>query len=468
MKKLISNTIVQWAGVGLSKLSGMAFVLIVTRALGADQFGKYNLVFTFIAFFSVLASFGVHTIAVREMAKRPEESGRILGDNLILSALFAAAAALLCIGASYITGYPADVSMAIRIAVISILVSPLMTPSIYFEANLQMIHVVTGNLLRDIAMLVMSLVLAFWHASFISYVWASIASMMATVAYFWIVGGRMVRPVLVPDLARIINLLKPAVPLGLSGIALYVYNYIDTIMLSKMSTMSMVGMYGVAYKFVFLSQQLPKAMLVTLFPLFSKYTENDPARARRYLQFTFDTVFIVALFMATMGILYSWDIICLMFGKEYAPSYRPLMVFSVNFLFMFPNMLLSSFLISNHRQTRVMIYMIVTSAINIGLNFYMIPRYGIVGAALTTMASEIAFLALAGTTMLRDRLFRIDPVPAIKMLATAGLILLLAKASKIIWWAETAVMIAVFMAATQLTKAYDYRKLRMLYGRREE
>lgn len=468
MKRIVANTVVQWIGIGLSKACGFAFVLIITRSLGAEEYGKYNLVFTFMAFFNILSSFGIHTIAVREMAKKADEARRILGDVMLLSAVLSFLSGMLCILASLIMGYPRDIIGGIKIAVLTMFFLPLLTPSVFFEANLRMVHVVLGNLLRDISILLFAVMLSKRNASFINYIWASVAATAVTVVYYWIIGLKVVKPIIKIDLKKLGLILKEAMPLGLSGIALYVYNYIDTIMLSKMTSMDMVGLYGVAYKFVFISQQFPKAILVTLFPLFSRYTNSEPIKAKRYLQFTFDTIFIAALFLATMGLLYSWDIVKLLFGSQYIGSYRPLRVFSVNLLFMFPNMLLSSFLISNGQQTKVMMFMIITSAINLVANLYMIPHYGITGAALTTMISEWSFFLMAGITIYKDKLFRINPVPAVKMLLITAVILVLAKISKIIWWTEIIIMITIFIVITQIINAYDYRRLsRIIVGNSE-
>lgn len=461
----MKNTIVQWAGTGLSKVIGLAFVLVITRGLGAEQYGKYSLVFTFLTFFNLLASFGVHTIAVREMARQPEQSGRILGDLMLISAALSLLAGSLCIGASYLFGYPADILLGIKVAALVMLFSPLLTPGVYFESHLMMGHVVLGNLLRDLTLLAFAVWLANTGAGFMSYIWVSTLATAATVIYLWSAGHRLVRPQFALDAGRMLGLLRTSLPLGLSGIALYAYNYIDTIMLSKMTTMAMVGYYGVAYKFVFLGQLLPKAILVSLFPLFSKYAVTDPARARRYLQYAFDTIFIAALFLATLGVLYSWDVILLLFGREFAPSFRPLTVFSVNFLFMYPNMLFSNYLVSAGRQRLVMLLMVLTATANIAVNFYVIPRYGVTGAALTTMMSEIIFFVLAGVHLVRRGGAGIDPVPAFKMLVTAGVCLLVSKACPVAWWLKSSIIIIVFIAVTQSIRAYDYRKLLLLFNR---
>jgi O-antigen/teichoic acid export membrane protein len=58
-------------------------------------------------------------------------------------------------------------------------------------------------------------------------------------------------------------------------------------------------------------------------------------------------------------------------------------------------MLFSRYLISTGRQTEVFVFMVLSAGFNIAVNFWAIPRYGVIGAALTTAMSDIIFCALS-------------------------------------------------------------------------
>jgi O-antigen/teichoic acid export membrane protein len=144
------------------------------------------------------------------------------------------------------------------------------------------------------------------------------------------------------------------------------------------------------------------------------------------------------------------------------------MVFSVNFLFMYPNMLFSNFLISMGKQRQVLMFMVLMATANVTINFYVIPRYGVLGAALTTMLSEVIFFILASVQLVRRGGVGIDPIPAFKMLLTGGVCLAVSKVSPVAWWLKSAIIIALFITVTQLIRAYDYRKLLLLLNRSAE
>jgi len=468
MQKILKNTVVQWAGSALSKVVGLAFVLIITRGLGSEQYGKYNLVFTFLSFFTLLASFGIHTIAIREAAKKPEDAPQILGDVMVLSTVLSVMAGLLCILVSHLFGYQADILLGLKAAVVAMLFSGLQSHGIIFQARLKMEQAVAGNLIRDLFILVSAVYLSLIKAGFISYIWASVLAALASGAYIYGMGCRLVKPRFDFNSKRYAALLRESVPLGLSGIALYVYNYIDTIMLSKLAPISAVGYYGVAYKFVFLGQLLPGAILSTLFPVFSKFNSTDKERGKRYFQYTFDTIFTTAAFIAILGILYSWDLIILLFGREYGPSALPLAILCLNFVFMYCNMLFSKYLIATGQQTSVMIYMMITSGANLLVNFWAIPKYGVVGAAATTMMSEIIFFLLSwGRLYFREQV-RFSLIPAVKVTLIAAALLFLAHLIKIKWFVEIIIMVFLYIAGTHFSGAYDYRKLVLLFNKSKD
>lgn len=463
MQRLLKNTVVQWAGSAYSKVAGLLFVLIVTRSLGSEQYGKYSLVFTFLSFFNLLASFGIHTIATREMAKNPGETPRILGDVIVLSFVLSVLSGLLCVLTSYLFGYSPDILLGLKVAVITMLFSAFLSMGVLFQARLRMEQVVASNAIRDTIILALALYLSKIQAGFIGYIWSSVLATLVSGLYLFAMGHRLVRPVYQFNPGRYRILLKESLPLGLSGIALYVYNYIDTIMLSKLASISMVGYYGVAYKFVFLGQLLPKAILSTLFPIFSKFNSTDKNKGKRYFQYTFDTLFTTASFIAILGILYSWDIVIMLFSREYAASYMPLAILCLNFVFMFSNMLFSNYLIATGQQASVLNYMMITSGANVLVNFWAIPRYGAVGAAATTMMSEVIFFLLSWGRLYFKEKVRFSLIPAVKVVLIALILLYLAHMIKLKWFVEIIIMVFLYLAGTHFTGAYDYRKLRKLF-----
>jgi O-antigen/teichoic acid export membrane protein len=88
-RRVAYNSAVQLAGkaavIGLGAIS----IVVVTRYLGTAGYGQYSLALTYIQLFGVLADAGIYTIVVRELAKRPQDTGKLVGNALALRLLLA-------------------------------------------------------------------------------------------------------------------------------------------------------------------------------------------------------------------------------------------------------------------------------------------------------------------------------------------------------------------------------------------
>jgi len=456
MHILFTNTVVQWIGAALSRSIGLVLTLVLTRSLGSDQFGKYTLIYTFLSFFTLLASFGLQTIAARDAVQNPQNTPVIFGDLIVLTALFAILSSGACIITARLFSYGDDILYGMKIASLSILLIPICSSSLLFQINFKMHHTIISSLIRDMSLLILACYL--WHtkSGYIGYVCGTVFASILSAAYIITVGRSILKPRFTFALDRYWAFIRASLPLAISGIALYIYNYIDSIMISKMSTASMLAFYSIAYKFVFLGQEIPKAILTSVFPLLAHSATADKSLSLGYFQRSFDTITLAGMFICVIGILYGEKLIVLLFGSGYQTAFIPFAIFCVNFIFMFPNMLLSQYMISIGSQKIVLLFMSTVAIINIIINIFVIPLYGIAGAALATMASEITFCALSFIFLrVRDR-FRIDFTPAIKMFSVSAVLIVIGHNMVMPVALHCAIVALLFVISTYYLRAYDY------------
>jgi O-antigen/teichoic acid export membrane protein len=89
------------------------------------------------------------------------------------------------------------------------------------------------------------------------------------------------------------------------------------------------------------------------------------------------------------------DIIGFLFGDEYANSVLPLQILSWSAVFVILRGTYRQSLNAAGRQDLDLRCAGVAVALNVSLNVLLIPRFGIVGAAATTVASELLWLSMA-------------------------------------------------------------------------
>src|SRR3972149_41365 len=88
-KRIARNFAVSFAGRFLAGALGVVSLAFITRTLGSEQFGEYNIVFAYLYIFLVLADFGLNSLLAREISK-PEAD-----EKEIISRMFSAEILLL-------------------------------------------------------------------------------------------------------------------------------------------------------------------------------------------------------------------------------------------------------------------------------------------------------------------------------------------------------------------------------------
>ncbi|MEX1068279.1 MAG: oligosaccharide flippase family protein, partial [Patescibacteria group bacterium] len=114
-RKIAANTIYQLIGKGVSVISSIATVALVTRALGVSQFGEYILITTVPAFLYLIADFGLNAVFLRQVAQ-DNHHVRKFGSLLVLRLGLSAATFLLALAFALLAPYSALVKGGIVLA----------------------------------------------------------------------------------------------------------------------------------------------------------------------------------------------------------------------------------------------------------------------------------------------------------------------------------------------------------------
>jgi O-antigen/teichoic acid export membrane protein len=192
-----------------------------------------------------------------------------------------------------------------------------------------------------------------------------------------------------PQLRRMLAYGLPLVPATLAAWALAL---VDRIILSRLGSLAQVGQYAIANRLAGLLLIALTAFIFALTPfLLATYSENPEqekaarARALTYLTFVL-SLFGLALTLFAKEII---DVAAPKFGEAYK-TVGPLMLGAIGYG-------LTSLLTVGLSITRKTIHMAAlalgAAAINVGLNFALIPPFGIVGAGVAT-AVGYAFMTI--------------------------------------------------------------------------
>jgi len=191
------------------------------------------------------------------------------------------------------------------------------------------------------------------------------------------------------------SLLKESWPLILSGLAISVGMRIDQIMLKSFVSAEELGFYAVGVRLAELFSFFPMIISQSIYPKIVRIDfETQKGKLQKLIGYVFYFIGGIALFVTLIA---SFTINTL-YGSEFGASSTVLQILIWTIPITYLGIITNRVLTIKGFQKIIFIKQFSLTLLNIFLNLYLIPRYGIVGAACATLIADIfvnLFLDLA-------------------------------------------------------------------------
>lgn len=183
----------------------------------------------------------------------------------------------------------------------------------------------------------------------------------------------------------------PIFVLFANAVAQTIYINSDVTILGILKDDYAVGIYGVASRIYIMVKGIANAAIYVVIPrVASLISQKKNDEINNLYKKTLGSV-IVIIVPAMVGLIsLSRDIVLFMSGRGYTDAYQPLIILSCALVFATTACLYINGVLIPYRKEKIVLFLTVTSAaLNIGLNFVLIPRFSYNAAAFTTLISEI-------------------------------------------------------------------------------
>ncbi|WP_247000831.1 flippase [Halosolutus gelatinilyticus] len=176
------------------------------------------------------------------------------------------------------------------------------------------------------------------------------------------------------------------------------YRWIDILLIGFFLTRTDVAAYEVAWQISVVFLLLPQAIALTLFPSVSeRATQGQFDEIERLVPTVITWSIVIVVPGVIGGLVLGNEILSLIFGPEFAIAAAALVIILFGKIAESLNYVFGTLLLAIDRPGLVAKTALVFVALNVGLNVALIPRYGIVGAAVATTMAYFLFTAMNAT-----------------------------------------------------------------------
>ena len=392
-------------------VAGLFVGIYVARYLGPEQFGVYSYAGAFVALFGAIASLGLGGIVVRDLVNHPEERDTHLGTAFWLKLIGALVTLGLLAIAVQFTSNDATTSLYIFIIASGLVFQSFDVVDFYFQSRVLSKYVSISRLIQLALSSVMKLYFIFIQADLFWFVMVSLVDQVSlafslAIAYWRQKIGSFFGRF---DLGTAKAMLRNSWPLILSGIAISLYMRIDQIMIKEMLGEREVGLYSAAVRLSEAWYFVPVIVTTSLFPAILNAKKLNLKLYNERLQRLYIIMIYSAVGVALPVAFLAKSIVVTLYGIHYQDAGLVLAIHIWAGIFVALGVVNGSWFLAENLQKLATLNTLIGAAVNVILNYLLIPIYGIAGAAFATFASYgvAAYLALFLYEKTRSQFYRI-------------------------------------------------------------
>ena len=369
----------------------LLLMIVAGRVLGEVEFGKFAFALLLGGIFETLMDFGLHQVTIRAVARDRSQARELLQHTLAIKLLWTIATLAALVATATLLRPQWDVRIACYLIGGSLIFRSYMLTIRGVLQGLEQFSWDSVVVLADRGLLLACGLVALWggyglRGLTIAFVIARGAAFVLAALFTHVrLGGLGLR--YDRDVWR--DLHATALPFGFFLIVLNLYQYVDGVMLGYLRTDAETGLYAAAFKIYEGFTYGPLAISSVITPRLSAlFLRDRPGHRRLSLA---GIVGSTAMGAAVGGVAFivATPLLVFLFGPGFANATAPFRILCVGLPIVFAIWILHAIAISVDRERLLLRTGLIGLAVNVGLNLYVIPRYGASGAAFATVAGEI-------------------------------------------------------------------------------
>ncbi len=397
-KQLAQNTVF----VLINKVSNLLFPLVsfllVTRRMGAENYGLVCFCDSVISYFILISSLGIENYAIRECVCLRDHQTQLndMVNRLFTFNIYSTGVALVGL-ALFIRFAELSVEQKIILGVLALkIVFGVFRLEWIFKTFENYLFVTVTKIVSELVTLILVVLLVKTPEDYLSYAFILTASTVLNGLAGLSYSSKYVRLQLVRKFWSW-EIAKPVLILFANLAMVTIYLNSDITMLGLMQSNIQVGQYRAAGTVYSTVKEFINAICMVAMPRIAHYLKNGETHSFQKLSCNMFRNILLLVLPTLTGLFWVGEsALALLLGEEYRSGAAALKIMCFALFFATVNNILVNIVLLNYRRELVILKASLISAIvNIGLNLFLIPWLGIAGAAFTTLIAEITVFVIS-------------------------------------------------------------------------
>ncbi|MBA7510562.1 lipid II flippase MurJ [subsurface metagenome] len=402
IKNLFKDIAQYLPSMAIPALVGIVALPIVTRLFLPADYGNYILVITTVSVLSTLVGWvNMSVVRFYPAYERDRKTAEFTDSTikLTLLSILVISIAFLCILFGLRDHISSNLYNLMRIGILIFILTSLFTVLLSFLRIKRQINWYSGFFIwKSITVFIFGvLFVILFHLGVEGLLWGTILSVGLALPFLWKIAlGRLRISGKTIPVKHTIEIAKYSFPLVIGNLAAWILSLSDRYVLQFFRDACEVGIYSVSYQISQNSILLLTSLFALAFnPLAIIIWEKQGEKASQEFLTKGTRYFLLLCLPAVIGLsVLRIPIIKLLSTSNYYSGAKIIPLVALGVFFLGLNQRFGVGL-SFYKKTHFFMYsLIISSLLNLGLNFFFIPKYGYMAAAITTLISYVFLLVL--------------------------------------------------------------------------
>jgi len=372
-------------------LLSLVVSVLSARYLGPENYGALNYSASFVAFFSSIASLGMESVIIKRIIGTPEQEGGYLGGCFILRLISSAFSSVTIVLLVFVLN-PGDKSK-ILLATLQSLQLIFQAGNIldcWFQRYLKSKYISIGKIIACLIVSVYKVTLIVTGKSVEWFAFSNSLSSLIISVLLVVFYRRNKGPKLRINISLGKDVLQDSYHYVLSGMMVAIYGQMDKIMIGKMMTDVDVGLYSTATAISGMWIFVPMAIIQSFRPsIIEMHRTGHLDLYKKKLLQLYSIIIWLCVIVSVCVCIFAPLAIRILYGSAYIGAITSLRISIWLETFAMIGTARGIWILCENKSRYVKYYLMIGCCVNLALNAILIPLWGIEGAAVATLVTQI-------------------------------------------------------------------------------